>query len=71
MTSKTFTESLIEQATLDWFKEMEYAVLNGPDIGPGDLCPERSNYTDVILEDRGRSGRSVVNSWSTEELLCT
>jgi hypothetical protein len=37
MASKTFTESLIEQATLDWFKEMEYAVLNGPDIGPGEL----------------------------------
>jgi hypothetical protein len=31
----TFTESVIEQATLDWLKDLGYASLFGGDIAPG------------------------------------
>ena len=30
-----FTESVVEEATLNWFDELGYAVLHGPDIAPG------------------------------------
>ena len=30
-----FTESTVEAAALDWFKELGYGTLFGPDIAPG------------------------------------
>jgi type I restriction enzyme R subunit len=56
-----FTESIIEQATLDWFRELGYAVLNGPDIAPEELFSERTSYSDVILENRPRSALTKIN----------
>ena len=29
-------ESTVEQATLDWLGEMQYALLHGPTIAPGE-----------------------------------
>jgi type I restriction enzyme R subunit len=55
------TESIIEQATLDWFRELGYPVFNGPEIGPGELFAERVNYSDVILEGRVRSALTNIN----------
>lgn len=55
------TESIIEQATLDWFKGLGYSVLNGPAIGPGELFSERTSYSDVILEGRIRSTLTNIN----------
>ena len=56
------TESVIEQATLDWFKGLGYSILNGPDIAPGELLSERKSYSDVILESRLRSALTKINS---------
>lgn len=56
------TESIIEQATLDWFKGLGYSILNGPDIAPGELFPERTSYSDIILEGRVRSALTNINS---------
>ncbi len=39
-----FTESVVEEATLDWFRELGYATLFGPDIAPGEPNAERANY---------------------------
>lgn len=69
--ARFISETAPEQATLDWFKELEYFVLNGPDIASGELFAERTRDGDVILGGRGRSGRSVVTPWSTEELMGT
>jgi type I restriction enzyme R subunit len=49
------TESIIEQAALDWFKELGYSILNGPNIAPGELFSERASYSDVILKGRART----------------
>lgn len=36
------TEDLIEQAALSWFEGLGYAILNGPDIAPGELLADRA-----------------------------
>ncbi|MEW6715719.1 MAG: type I restriction endonuclease [Nitrospirota bacterium] len=57
----SITESIIEQATLDWFKELGYSILYGPGIAPGELLAERASYGDVILEGRLRSALANIN----------
>ena len=47
-----FTESDVENATLEWLSELGYAVLHGPDISPEGLTPERTAYSDVVLMGR-------------------
>jgi len=56
-----FAESIIEQATLDWFKGLGYSILNGPDIAPGELFAERTSYSDVLLENRVRLALANIN----------
>jgi len=38
--SGSFTESIVEGATLNWFGELDYAVLHGPQIAPSDASSE-------------------------------
>lgn len=47
-----FTEAELEQACVDWFGELEYEIKYGPDIAPDGEYSERSDYTEVILEER-------------------
>jgi len=49
-----YTESDLEQATLEWLGELEYSVVGGPEIAPppdGER-PERKSYSDVVLAER-------------------
>lgn len=48
----TFTESVIEQAAIDWFKSIGWQTLLGPDIAPDTPAAERDNYGQVVLEHR-------------------
>ena len=66
MNRNNITESEIEQATIEWFKELRYSVLFGPDISPGRgevISPlqERASYSDVILENRLHSALIKIN----------
>lgn len=45
-------ESHVEEAALDWFASLGFSVVHGPDIAPGELTAERSNYREVILHRR-------------------
>ena len=54
MTSSTFTQSVIEQATLAWFETLGYRVIYGNDIAPEEPGAERDNYGEVILAQRLR-----------------
>lgn len=47
-----FTESVIEQAALEWLEGLGYKILPGLDIAPGGAAAERKNYDQVILENR-------------------
>jgi type I restriction enzyme R subunit len=52
----TFTESVVEDATLAWLESLGYVVLHGPDIAAGEPAAQRNdpNYRDVVLEGRLR-----------------
>jgi type I restriction enzyme R subunit len=46
------TESVVEQAALDWLDSLGYEVLSGLAIAPGEPAAERSDYKQVFLFDR-------------------
>jgi len=46
------TESHIEELALDWFEELSWSILHGPDIAPDEPASERESYSDVILRGR-------------------
>ena len=48
----SFTESIVEAATLEWFEQLGYTTLPGNDIAPGEPNQERTTYADVVLSDR-------------------
>ena len=46
-------ESLIEQASLEWFADLGYQTLHGPSLSPGgDGLQLRDSFADVVLIDR-------------------
>jgi len=51
---KTFAESVVEDAALEWLGALGYTVLHGPEIAGGEPGDERTdtNYRDVVLEHR-------------------
>jgi type I restriction enzyme R subunit len=59
--SRKFTESEVEEAALGWFSGLEYTVLSGPTIAPGELIAERTTYETVILEKRLRHALGTLN----------
>ena len=66
-----FTESVVEEATLDWLEALGYAVLHGPAIAAGEPAAERSdpNYRDVVLEGRLRQALVRLNPDLPHEAL--
>lgn len=59
--SPMFAESIVEEATLEWFAELGYALAHGPDIAPDGLAPERAAYSQVFLVDRLRAALARLN----------
>ena len=55
------TESVVEQACLDWFRALGYSTAYGPDIGPDGRSDERSSWGDVVLVGRLREAVARVN----------
>ena len=50
--SSRFTESVVEDAALAWLEELNYAVLHGPEIAPGESAEERDGLDDVVMKYR-------------------
>ena len=48
----TINEFILEQSTLEWFKELNYQYKNGGDIAPGEPEAERDEYSEVLLKQR-------------------
>ena len=64
--SSNFTESVVEDAALEWFGELGYSILHGPEIAPGESESEREIYEQVILEGRLRDAPT----WSSSSTAC-
>jgi type I restriction enzyme R subunit len=56
-----FTESVVEEAALEWFGALDYAVIAGPSIAPGEPRAERASYAQVVLEARLREALRRLN----------
>lgn len=54
-------ESHVEETALNWFEELGWSVLHGPDIAPDEPGSERNSYSDVILRDRLESAIDSLN----------
>ncbi|WP_332445703.1 type I restriction endonuclease subunit R [Dehalococcoides mccartyi] len=61
MTITTITESIVEEATLGWFKDLGYQYLLGPDIACDGVAPERASYGDVVLLKRLQTAMIALN----------
>ncbi len=54
------TESLVEDAALDWFRGLGYNVVSGPDMPPGPLAL-RESYADVVFPSAVRGALARLN----------
>ena len=55
-----FTESVVEQAALDWFRALGYNFVGGPDMPPGPQAL-RESYTDTIFPSVVRDALARLN----------
>lgn len=55
-------ESEVEEAALQWFEEIGYDVLYGPEIEKDGAYPERTDYADSLLHERLREALVRINS---------
>ena len=71
MAVAAFTESAVEEATLEWLERLGYTVLRGPEIAAGEPAAERDDpgYHDVILERRLRQALRRLNPALPQEAI--
>ncbi|PFZ70597.1 DEAD/DEAH box helicase [Bacillus toyonensis] len=56
-----YNELELEVAALEWLEEMDYEIVEGPDIAPDGDYAERESFHDVVLVDRLRDSLQKVN----------
>lgn len=56
-----FNESVIEEAALDYLREIGYSTEFGPNIGPGGSAEERTSWEQVYLINRLRLAAQRIN----------
>jgi type I restriction enzyme R subunit len=61
MTQQGFTESVVEQAALEWLEALGYGIAHGPEIGCGQPGAERDDWAQVVLEGRLRQALQRLN----------
>lgn len=64
-----FTENHLEQAVLEWFQDLGYQTLYGPDISPGGSFAERESFGDVVLYGRLHSALKRINRQYSERVI--
>lgn len=63
----SLNESIVEDAALEWFGELGYAIGHGPHLAPGEPAAERAGFGDVVLVERLRSALWRLNSTIPDE----
>ncbi|MBV8451774.1 MAG: type I restriction endonuclease subunit R, partial [Deltaproteobacteria bacterium] len=66
-----FTETVVEEAALEWLDDLRYKILHGPEIAAGESAAERddSGYRDVILAQRLWQALERLNSKLPREAI--
>lgn len=64
-----FAESDVEEAALTWLGSLGWTVRYGPEIAPGELAAERTDYGQVVLEQRLRDALAKLNPTLSAEAL--
>ena len=54
------SESVVEDAALDWLRELGYDVISGPDMPPGPHAL-RESYADVVFDSSLRGALEQLN----------
>ncbi len=57
----SISESVVEEAALDWLRASGWTVAHGPDIAPDTPGAERAGYGEVVLERRLRDALARLN----------
>ena len=63
----SLNESIVEEAALEWFGELGYAVGHGPHLAPGEPAAERDSFSEVVLVGRLREAIRRLNPSIPEE----
>jgi len=63
----SLNESIVEEAALEWFGQLGYAVGHGPHIAPGEPAAERDAFGEVVLVERLRAALRRLNGAIPEE----
>ena len=63
------SEFVVEEAVLAWLAGLGWSIKHGPEIAPGELFAERTDYSQVILEDRLRQAIARFNPELPDEVL--
>jgi type I restriction enzyme R subunit len=63
----SLNESIVEDAALEWFGELGYAVGHGPHLAPGEPAAERESFSEVVLVGRLREAIRRLNPAIPEE----
>ena len=63
----SLNESIVEDAALEWFGELGYAVGHGPQLAPGEPAAERDSFGEVLLVGRLREAIRRLNPAIPEE----
>ena len=63
----SLNESIVEDAALEWFGGLGYAVGRGPHIAPGEPAAERDSFGEVVLVGRLREAIRRLNGSIPEE----
>jgi type I restriction enzyme, R subunit len=57
----SLSETVVEDAALSWFKDLNYAVAHAPHLAPGEIASERSSFGDIVLSGRLRNAIARLN----------
>ncbi len=64
-----FTESIVEEAALEWLEGMGYSTAHGPDIAHDGESSERASYDQVVLTERLHNSLTNINPEIPDEAI--
>jgi type I restriction enzyme, R subunit len=64
-----FNESIIEDAALDYLRQLGYTTAFGPEIAPSGEYSERASYGQIYLYDRLREAALRINATARKSLV--